>query len=226
MSAITANPGLAACLPIRNAIMQGDAGRVQPDALEQLVRRAQEGEESAFGHLYERFYDKIFRYVMFKIGDRSDAEDITTDVFLRMLESIGSFKFQGYPFSSWLFRIAHNLIVDHFRKNSRRKTAPLEDAMLVADTSSDVDYKIDVGMSIAQVQRAMDGLTDLQREVMSLRFAAGLSVKETAEAVGKKENAVKALQHAAVKKLRVVLDAPAREPAKPAPIRAARNRSQ
>ena len=186
--------------------MQGETGRAQPDALEHLVRRAQEGDESAFAHLYECFYDKIFRYVMFKIGDRSDAEDITTDVFLRMLESIGSFKFQGYPFSSWLFRIAHNLIVDHFRKNSRRKTAPLEDAMVMVEASGDMDDKIDVDMSVARVQSAMGGLTDLQREVMSLRFAAGLSVRETAEAVGKKENAVKALQHAAIKKLRVVLN--------------------
>ena len=97
---------------------------------------------------------------MFKTGDRIDAEDITTDVFLRMLESIGSFKFQGYPFSSWLFRIAHNLIVDHFRRKSRRQAAPLEDAMAVASGSpSDMDHKIDVDLSVAEVYGAMDDLT-------------------------------------------------------------------
>ena len=189
-----------------------------------MIRRAQSGDASAFGRLYEHFYDKIFRYVMFKTGDRIDAEDITTDVFLRMLESIGSFKFQGYPFSSWLFRIAHNLIVDHFRRKSRRQTAPLEEAMVVAGgSSSDMDHKIDVDLSVAEVYEAMDDLTDLQREVMSLRFAAGLSVKETAEAVGRKENAVKALQHAAVKKLRTALNVPAKGAFEPASLRA-RNR--
>jgi RNA polymerase sigma-70 factor (ECF subfamily) len=219
MSAITANLRLAAVTPARTIIMQGETGHAQPDALEQLIRRAQGGDASAFGHLYEHFYDKIFRYVMFKTGDRIDAEDITTDVFLRMLESIGSFKFQGYPFSSWLFRIAHNLIVDHFRRRARRQTAPLDDAMAVAGGSSgDMDHKIDIDLSVAEVYEAMDDLTDLQREVMSLRFAAGLSVKETAEAVGRKENAVKALQHAAVKKLRAALNVSAKgafEPASP-----------
>ena len=207
MRAITANMRLAAAAPSRTIIMQGELGHAQPDALEQVIRRAQDGDTSAFGHLYEHFYDKIFRYVMFKTGDRIDAEDITTDVFLRMLESIGSFKFQGYPFSSWLFRIAHNLIVDHFRRKARRQTAPLQEAMAVAGGSSgEMDHKIDIDLSVAKVYEAMDDLTDLQREVMSLRFAAGLSVKETAEAVGRKENAVKALQHAAVKKLRATLN--------------------
>ena len=224
MSAITANMRLAAVTPARTIIMQGETGHAQPDALEQLIHRAQGGDSSAFGHLYEHFYDKIFRYVMFKTGDRIDAEDITTDVFLRMLESIGSFKFQGYPFSSWLFRIAHNLIVDHFRRRARRQSAPLEEAMAVAGgSSSDVDHKIDVDLSVAEVYEAMDDLTDLQREVMSLRFAAGLSVKETAEAVGRKENAVKALQHAAVKKLRATLNVSAKGAFEPASPRA-RNR--
>ena len=124
-----------------------------------------------------------------------------------MLESIGSFKFQGYPFSSWLFRIAHNLIVDYFRKKSRRKIVPLEEASTVAGNSLvEIDDRLDAGRSAAEIYSAMGSLTDLQKEVMSLRFAAGLSVKETAEAVGKKENAVKALQHAAIKKLRSALD--------------------
>ena len=187
--------------------MQGETKHAQKKLVDHFVYKAQAGEEYAFGQLYEHFYDRIFRYVMFKTGDRNEAEDITTEVFLRMLESIGSFKFQGYTFSSWLFRIAHNLIVDYFRKKSRRKIVPLEEASTVAGSSlAEIDDQIDIGKSAAEVYSAMGGLTDLQQEVMSLRFAAGLSVKETAEAVGKKENAVKALQHAGIKKLRSVLD--------------------
>ena len=176
------------------------------DEVEDLVRQAQQGHSEAFAGLYEAYYDKIYRYVMFKTGDTLEAEDLTEEVFLRMLESIGSFKWQGYPFTSWLFRIAHNLVIDYYRKAGRQKKTSLDDAMRVVGTDNvDVDRKLDVELSIKEVKEAMGGLTRLQQEVLSLRFAGGLSVAETAEAMGKKENAVKALQHAAIKKLRTLL---------------------
>jgi RNA polymerase sigma-70 factor (ECF subfamily) len=187
--------------------MRDGTGAQQNDAILDLVRNAQEGDAASMAGLYELFYDKIFRYVLFKTGDRSDAEDIAEEVFLRMLESIRSFKWQGPPFSSWLFRIAHNLVVDHFRRRARRKTTSLEEASRVVGADShDVDGQLDVKLSVQQVYGAMEGLTKLQREVLSLRFAAGLSVLETARSMGKKENAVKALQHAAVGKLRTMLE--------------------
>ena len=176
------------------------------DEVEDLVRQAQQGHSEAFAGLYEAYYDKIYRYVMFKTGDTLEAEDLTEEVFLRMLESIGSFKWQGYPFTSWLFRIAHNLVIDYYRKAGRQKKTSLDDAMRVVGSDNvDVDRKLDVELSIKEVKEAMGGLTRLQQEVLSLRFAGGLSVAETAEAMGKKENAVKALQHAAIKKLRTLL---------------------
>jgi RNA polymerase sigma-70 factor (ECF subfamily) len=176
------------------------------EEVEDLVRRAQQGHSEAFAGLYEAFYDKIYRYVMFKTGDTLEAEDLTEEVFLRMLESIGSFKWQGYPFTSWLFRIAHNLVIDYYRKAGRQKKTSLDDAMRVVGSDGvDVDRKLDIELSIKEVKDAMGGLTQLQQEVLSLRFAGGLSVAETAEAMGKKENAVKALQHAAIKKLRTLL---------------------
>lgn len=172
-----------------------------------LVRMAQEGDTSSFGELYERFFDQIYRYVSFKTGSPSEAEDITGEVFVRMLESIHKFKWQGHPFSSWLFRIAHNLVVDHFRRNGKRNVVSLDNTTInVEAVAVDVDSHIDTEMSMDEVRKAMVGLTDLQKEVISLRFAAGLSVAETAEAVGKKENAVKALQHAGLKKLRRFLN--------------------
>ena len=172
-----------------------------------LVRMAQEGDTSSFGELYERFFDQIFRYVSFKTGSPSEAEDITGEVFVRMLESIHKFKWQGHPFSSWLFRIAHNLVVDHFRRKGKRNVVSLDNATInVEAVAVDVDSHIDTEMSMDEVRKAMVGLTVLQKEVISLRFAAGLSVAETAEAVGKKENAVKALQHAGLKKLRRFLN--------------------
>ena len=176
------------------------------EEVEDLVRRAQQGHSEAFAGLYEAYYDKIYRYVMFKTGDTLEAEDLTEEVFLRMLESIGSFKWQGYPFTSGLFRVAHNLVIDYYRKAGRQKKTSLDDAMRVVGSDGvDVDRKLDIELSIKEVKDAMGGLTQLQQEVLSLRFAGGLSVAETAEAMGKKENAVKALQHAAIKKLRTLL---------------------
>ena len=172
-----------------------------------LVRLAQEGDRPSFGALYEHFFDRIYRYVSFKTGSASEAEDITGEVFVRMLESIHKFKWQGHPFSSWLFRIAHNLVVDHFRKIGKRNVVSLDNSTThVEAVAVDVDDHIDTELSMGEVRRAMVGLTGLQKEVISLRFAAGLSVAETAQAIGKKDNAVKALQHAGLKKLRRLLN--------------------
>ena len=177
-------------------------------SVEEAVGRAQKGDAAAFAVLYEHYYDRIFRYVSFKTGNSLEAEDIAAEVFVKMLESINSFRWQGYQFSSWLFRIAHNLVVDHFRKRGRRPIVALDDAPAAAtEYDPDLDRKLDVDISMAPVREAMKDLTDLQREVISLRFAAGLSVAETARAVGKKDNAVKALQHAGIKKLRGILSA-------------------
>ncbi len=186
--------------------MQSGADALSRDAIEDLVRRAQEGDTESFAGLYEHFYDKIFRYLVFKTGSSVDAEDVTEEVFLRMLESISSFSWRGFPFSSWLFRIAHNLVVDYYRKKGRQKTVPMEDASGVIGASSyDLDSGLDLKLSMQGVYAAMQGLSKLQREVINLRFAGGLSLKETAESMGKKENAIKALQHAGIKKLRSVL---------------------
>ena len=171
--------------------------------VEALVNGAKDGDESSFAALYELYFDRIYRYVYFKMRDPVEAEDVTGEVFLKMLESIHSFKWQGFPFSSWLFRIAHNMVVDHFRRKGKRPTVPLDDVSPATGAYSwDVDGYIDRKLTLQEVHDAMDDLTDLQREVISLRFAGELSVAETAEAVGRKPNAVKALQHAGLKKLR------------------------
>ena len=173
-----------------------------------LVMKAQGGDQSSFALLYERFFDQIFRYVSFKTGSPTEAEDITGEVFVRMIESIHRFKWQGHPFSSWLFRIAHNLIVDYFRKKGKKALVPLEgSADNLRSAHVDVDRRIDLEIAMDEIRRAMEGLTDLQREVISMRFAGGLSVAETARAIGKKDNAIKALQHAGLKKLRMMLSA-------------------
>ena len=171
-----------------------------------LVREAQQGGAAAFSALYEHYYDSIFRYVSFRTGNTTEAEDITAEVFVRMIESIHRFKWKGYPFSSWLFRIAHNLVVDFYRKKGRRRIVSLENAPPIMEEGVvDADARMDLELTMRDVRKAMEDLTDLQREAITLRFAAGLSVAETAKAMGKKDNAVKALQHAGLKKLRRAL---------------------
>ena len=170
---------------------------------ENIVRRAQQQDEEAFTTLYEEYFDKIYRYVTLKIGDRVEAEDVAQQVFVKALKSISSFKWKGVPFSAWLFRIAHNLVVDYFRKTKRYATTPLVDTM----RSNDIDPQIAVErkMDVEQVLLATKQLTEAQREVISLRFASELPVAQVARVMGKSEGAVKALQHSAIVSLRKVL---------------------
>jgi len=171
---------------------------------ESLVRRAKERDEAALTQLYEENFDKIYRYIVLKIGDRTEAEDMTQQVFLNAFKSISGYRSKGSPFSSWLFRIAHNQVVDHWRKKSKRATVPLEETRVGCSNSnpvSDVERKMDIENLVAATRR----LTSLQHEVVSLRFAGGLSVAQVAKLMGKSEGAIKALQHSAIVSLRKVL---------------------
>ena len=192
--------------------------RPAKEQVEDIVKQAQAGDQAAFADLYEMYYDPIYRYVSFKCGNQIEAEDLSGEVFVKMIESIHTFKFKGFPFSSWLYRIAHNIVVDNFRRKGRRPTVPLDNAVNAAsDAHSDLERLAEISLTIREVIAAMENLTDLQKEVVTLRFAAGLSIAETANAVGRKENAVKALQHAGIKKLRDTLAPPSGF--KPAPPR-------
>ncbi len=171
---------------------------------EGLVSEAVRGDQQAFARLYEAHFDRIYRYVYLKIGDREEAEDMTQQVFLSALRSITSFKYQGTPFTAWLFRIAHNQIVDHFRKRTRRPVT-LEMDETVPSSASGPESVTELRLDMEMVSRAAQRLTGAQREVISLRFAGGLSIEETAKAMGKKPGAIKALQHAAVLALRRLL---------------------
>ncbi len=167
---------------------------------ESLVRRAKENDREAFAHLYEEYFDRIYRYLVLKLGDATEAEDMTQQVFLKALQSISSFQWRGVSFSAWLFRIAHNQSVDYFRRKSRRDAVPLNDSITASDVDPQtaVEQKSEIERMISMARQ----LTKAQRDVLSLRFAAGLSVAEIANVMGKSQGAVKALQHSAVVTLR------------------------
>lgn len=164
-----------------------------------LVERAQRGDTQAFARLYEDYFDKIYRYIALRVASRVEAEDLTEQVFLKVLESIASFKWRGVPFSAWLFRIAHNLAMDHLRR-SKKESVPLDESIATRDFSPEA--LAEKRLSIEQLITAVEQLTQIQKEVISLRFAGGLSTAETARVVGKSEGAVKAAQHSALVALR------------------------
>jgi len=170
---------------------------------ESLVRRAQQHDQEAFAQLYETNFDKIYRYVTLRIGNRTEAEDVTQQVFLNALRSISSFKWKGTPFSAWLFRIAHNQVVDYLRKKTKQATVFLDESLVSSDSNPQLiaERKLD----IEQLLSATGHLTEAQREVISLRFAGELSIAQVARVMGKSQGAVKALQHSAVVALRKAL---------------------
>jgi len=177
-------------------------GGCQVQDEENLVRRAQQHEQEAFAQLYEEHFDKIYRYVAVRIGDRMEAEDVTQQVFLNALRSISSFKWKGIPFSAWLFRIAHNQVVDYLRR--RKHTAVAIDEPL-ASNNNNPQLVAEQRQDIEQLLLATKQLTKAQREVISLRFAGELPIAQVAKVMGKSEGAVKALQHSAIVALRKTL---------------------
>lgn len=168
-----------------------------------LVRRAQQGEEDAFAQLYEEYFDKIYRYVTLKIGDTMEAEDITQQVFIKSLRSISSFRWKGVPFSAWLFRIAHNQVVDYLRKKGKRVTVSIDTVSVLSD--SNPELTTERNLDIEQLTWATQRLSQAQQDVISLRFAGDLSIAEAAQVVGKSQGAIKALQHSAIVALRKIL---------------------
>ena len=169
-----------------------------------LVQRARQGDQEAFAQLYEAHFDKIFRYVVLKIRNQAEAEDMTQQVFVKAYESIDSYQSQGVPFTAWLFRIAHNQMVDYVRKQSRKPTVPLDESLPIAD-ETDLEHDVETKIEMEKVVLATKQLTKAQREVISLRFAGGLSITEAAKTMRKSEGAIKALQHSAILSLRKTL---------------------
>mgnify|MGYP001130454596 CR=1 FL=1 len=167
---------------------------------ESLVRRAQQRDQEAFAQLYEEHFDKIYRYVALRIGNKTEAEDMTQQVFLNALQSISSFKWKGIPFSAWLFRIAHNQVVDYLRKKTKQATTPLDEPLASSDNNPQLvaEHRLDIEQLLLATQR----LTEAQREVISLRFAGELPIAQVARVMGKSQGAIKALQHSAIVALR------------------------
>lgn len=165
-----------------------------------VVEQARSGDVAAFGQIYEQYFDTIYRFVHFRVGNRQTAEDITADTFVRALRRIDSFTWQGRDIGAWLVTIARNLVADYFKSRRYRYETATVDSLdadptrpeqrALDDTEKNViDYLTHVDML-----RAVSQLSPDQQECIVLRFLHGLSVAETARVMGRNEGAIKALQ--------------------------------
>jgi RNA polymerase sigma-70 factor (ECF subfamily) len=171
-----------------------------------LVHSAQRGDTSAFAQLYNRYVDVVFRYVLFRVGDRELAEDVTSETFLRALRRIGTVSYQGRDVGAWFVTIARNLVLDHVKSSRFRlevATAEVDSQRVESGPEQEVLTKVTTEALLECVEQ----LGDDQRECIVLRFLQGLSVAETAQIMNRNEGAVKALQHRAVRRLAQLLPA-------------------
>lgn len=162
-----------------------------------------ERNESTLSSLYEEYYDKIARYAYLRIGNKDEAEDIAGEVFLKALKSLKSYKERGVPMQAWLFRIAHNLVVDYYRKMQKNITIPIDNIQI--ESGVNPVAKAEENAEMERVQKAMEQLTREQREVLRLRFFSELTSKEAGQVLNKSNGAVREMQRAAIEKLRNIL---------------------
>ncbi len=161
-----------------------------------LVQRAIKHDHEAFAQLYDRFVDKIYKYIYYKIGSKTEAEDLTGQVFLKAWEAIGHYQWTERPFAAWLYRIAHNLIVDYFR--TKRDASSLDDITSLEHPGTDLDEIVDHHLTTESLRHALKRLTKDQQQVIILRFLEGYNTAEVAQIMGKQPGAIRTLQHRAL----------------------------
>jgi RNA polymerase sigma-70 factor (ECF subfamily) len=171
---------------------------------EYLVHEAICGNQAAFTQLYDQNFDKIYRYIYFRLRRQAESEDLTQEVFIKALNGIKSYKMGKTPFAAWLFRIAHNQLIDFVRKNKKRQEMPLDDAAPFIEGEEDPVRMTEQKSEVDELMEAVKRLPPAQQEVISLRFISGLQISEVAQVLGKSEGTIKALQFngtASLKKL-------------------------
>ena len=182
--------------------MSSDASETPPQRestvhIRKLVEEAQRGDRGALEELYLIHFDRIYGYLHITVGNRHDAEDLTTQTFLKMLESIGRFRWQSAPFSAWLFRIAHNLSMDHFRAHHRwQPEAEVPEPHGSEEPSAELEAMRSIGRQ--SMLELIDKLSLEQQQVLTLKFVFNFANADIAKILDKTEGAVKSLQHRAL----------------------------
>lgn len=191
-------------------VFKGDGARrvdaTRPEPPEPaLLERAKRAEPAALGMLYDQYVDRIYSYIYRRVGQADLAEDLTGQVFMRMLEAVRTGHGWQSSFSGWLYRIAHNLVIDQYRRRARTQLVDIDDATPLQALSGNPVESSETQFERQRLREALRQLTDEQAQVISLRFLEDLSIAEVADIMQKTEGAVKALQYRAVIALRKVM---------------------
>lgn len=171
-----------------------------------LIERAKLGDSEAFTEIYENNYSRIYSYIYYRVDSQEIAEDLASDVFVRLVKGIHTYRDKGRPIIAWLYTIAGNLVRDYYRKHGRIQLMPIDDREIVS--YHDPAHQIDLDISIKQLKSAIRHLTADQAQVIILKFIDGLSNRNIANVMGKPEGSIKSLQHRALRSLRKTLEQP------------------
>lgn len=173
---------------------------------DQIVLRASNGDKDAFSLLYQRYVKRIYNYIYYRTGNAHDAEDLTEKVFFRALNHIHNYKNRGYPFTAWLYRIAHNLVANWHRDNQRKKEISLDDLGYSLSKGDHPESKISRDQELEGLMQAIYRMSSDRQNLIILKFIEGLSNAEIAAILGRSEGAVKSLYHRTLSALREELD--------------------
>lgn len=166
-----------------------------------LVLAAQ-GDGEAFGVLYERYLGRIYTYIYYRTGNSEDAEDLTARVFFRAMRHIGNYRHRGLPFSAWLYRIAHNLVANWHRDNSRRKEVPLDDTLMIRHQGDHPEHELVINEERNRLLQVIRNLPADRQQLLILKFVEHMSNAQIGEIMGRSEGAVKSLYHRTLLNLR------------------------
>jgi len=170
-----------------------------------LVRAAQGGDGEAFGKLYDRYVDSVYKFIYYRVNDRALAEDFTSETFLRALRRISTINYQGRDIGAWFMTIARNIVFDHSKSARFRLEMATGEDIEGEERAPSPELTVLSNLTNERLMQAVNDLGDEQKECIVLRFLHGLSVAETAEVMGKNDGAIKALQHRAVKRLAALI---------------------
>jgi len=178
---------------------KNDFSSNEMDRQSELVLLAKAGDAEAFGHLYETYLDRIYRYIYFRVTDEQTAEDLISQVFTKAWENLDRYQPSGRPFIAWLYTIAHNTVIDHYR--TRKDTVAIENTLSLASDSPSPDEQVELHFEADNLRSALQTLTPEQQQVVVLKFIAGLTTDEIAAQLRKSPGAIRALQMRALQAL-------------------------
>jgi RNA polymerase sigma-70 factor, ECF subfamily len=174
------------------------------DELAEIIKQAKSGDSKAISVLYESFVDRIYRYIAYRVADE-DAEDVTADVFTRMVEALPQYVYAGVPFEAWLYRIAAARVADHHRKRARRKQEQISESL--SDQEPLPEENLEQEQELHLIRSALQHLSSEEQTVLLLRFVEQMSHKQVADVIGKSVPAVRTMQHRALTRLAQLMEA-------------------